>query len=314
MRFTIEFVMAYGETRHSPNLFTTDEEGKLYLGQLHNVVSIKAQCKDHSALQKLWNLPCLTSDTWQYPTQIDLLEGGSAELPVAHMYDPSQPNVLKRAQTTLFRSRMGTVVDDWFMNIKVIKKEKENSSHYFLLRVEKLKQGDYTWHLRGAHNVTVKIVVHKAKYWNNLENFILKKNCIQELVSSQKILKIKESSIDAKKQKLVVKLADYTPNARVHIFATKFVQPSLDATYDQIKSQLHQAINSSVFTFAQWTNLLMSDRKLSDEYRYVFDRANAKRQLGNTLDRPQLLNKRLFTGKTETEQEVLNAGNDFTQM
>jgi len=58
----------------------------------------------------------------------------------------------------------------------------------------------------------------------------------------------------------------------------------------------------------------MSDRKLSDEYRYVFDRANAQRQLGNTLDRPQLLNKRLFTRKTEIEQEVLNAGSDFAQM
>lgn len=213
---------AYNGTSAQGGLIT-DEEGKLYLGQLPNIVSVKAHCVDHSSLKKSWNLPSLTSDTWQYPLQIDVLEGGSAELPVAHMYDPSKPNALKREQTTLYRSRMGTVVDDWFTNIKVIKKEKENGSHYFLLKVEKLEQGEYTWQLRGAHNVTVKIVVHKGQYWNNLENFILKKNCIQELVSSQKILKIKESSIDAKKEKLVVKLADYTPNARVHVFATKFV-------------------------------------------------------------------------------------------
>jgi len=39
----------------------------------------------------------------------------------------------------------------------------------------------------------------------------------------------------------------------------------------------------------------LSDRKLSDEYRYVFDREHAEHGLGNTLDRPSLLNKRLFT-------------------
>jgi hypothetical protein len=59
--------------------------------------------------------------------------------------------------------------------------------------------------------------------------------------------------------------------------------------------------SSSVFNFAKWKNLLLSDRELSDEYRYVFDRAHAERNLGNTLDRPSMLNKRLFTRKTVIE-------------
>lgn len=56
-----------------------------------------------------------------------------------------------------------------------------------------------------------------------------------------------------------------------------------------------------MFNFAKWKNLLLSDRELSDEYRYVFDRAHAERNLGNTLDRPSMLNKRLFTRKTVIE-------------
>jgi hypothetical protein len=49
--------------------------------------------------------------------------------------------------------------------------------------------------------------------------------------------------------------------------------------------------------------MFMSNKTLGDEYRYVFDRASADRQLGNLLDRPSLLMKRLFTRQTETENE-----------
>ena len=70
-------------------------------------------------------------------------------------------------------------------------------------------------------------------------------------------------------------------------------------------------LSSSVYFFAMWINFYLSDRVLSDEFRYVFDRAQAERILGNTLDRPQLVNKRLFTRKTEMDEEVLNSGTQF---
>jgi len=50
---------------------------------------------------------------------------------------------------------------------------------------------------------------------------------------------------------------------------------------------------------------------MSDEYRYVFDRVHAERNLGNSLDRPSIVNKRIFTRKTEIEQEVLKQGTQF---
>lgn len=60
--------------------------------------------------------------------------------------------------------------------------------------------------------------------------------------------------------------------------------------------------------------MLLSDRKLGDEYRYVFDRAHAERTLGNSLDRPSLLDKRLFTRKTEMDAEALSSGQNFNRM
>jgi len=71
---------------------------------------------------------------------------------------------------------------------------------------------------------------------------------------------------------------------------------------------------SDNFFKAKWENMFMSNKTLGDEYRYVFDRAQAERQLGNLLDRPSLLMKRLFTRQTETENEQLKAGNEFARM
>jgi hypothetical protein len=47
---------------------------------------------------------------------------------------------------------------------------------------------------------------------------------------------------------------------------------------------------------------------MADEIRYVFDRKQLAKQLGNTLDRPTLLNQRQKLGATNTEAEFLVEG------
>jgi len=51
-----------------------------------------------------------------------------------------------------------------------------------------------------------------------------------------------------------------------------------------------------------------SNRKIGDEYRYVFNRKNAKRFVGNTLERPQLIMKRLKVRDTTFDNEVIKEG------
>lgn len=72
--------------------------------------------------------------------------------------------------------------------------------------------------------------------------------------------------------------------------------------------------SKTIFPFAQWKNILMSNRELSDEFRYVFDRKYAERALGNTLDRPKLLLKRHFLQNTQISEEVLNQGSSYEQV
>jgi hypothetical protein len=58
----------------------------------------------------------------------------------------------------------------------------------------------------------------------------------------------------------------------------------------------------------------MSNRELSDEFRYVFDRKYAERALGNTLDRPKLLVKRHFVQNTQIDKEHIRGGQEYQQM
>ena len=165
--------------------------------------------------------------------------------------------------------------------------------------------------IRGDQNHKIKLNVHKGEFWNNLENFILKRTCIQELVQSQKVVKIHSSLISNDKSEIRLRLADFSSKARVHILATHFIAPDSYTLQNNYLTLMSNQVGTSLFTFAKWQNLLLSDRKLGDEYRYVFDRVHAERSLGNTLDRPSLLNKRIFTRKTEIDQENLQTGTQF---
>lgn len=69
------------------------------------------------------------------------------------------------------------------------------------------------------------------------------------------------------------------------------------------------AVSLSIFRFHKWTNFYLSNRKLGDEFRYVFDRKYTQRFMGNQLDRPCLLLKRNFVRDTTFNDEVVNAGN-----
>jgi hypothetical protein len=66
------------------------------------------------------------------------------------------------------------------------------------------------------------------------------------------------------------------------------------------------------FPFAIWKNIFMSDRQLSDEFRYVFDRKYAERTMGSTLEKPLLLMKRNFVQTTRFDTENLASGTQFS--
>ena len=67
------------------------------------------------------------------------------------------------------------------------------------------------------------------------------------------------------------------------------------------------------FPFAKWKNMFESNNAIGDEIRYVFDRQKKDNRMGNTLERPTLLMKKLFTKTTSTNDEVLKSGTSYAQ-
>ena len=58
----------------------------------------------------------------------------------------------------------------------------------------------------------------------------------------------------------------------------------------------------------------MQSTALDEEYQYVLDRKKLPRFVGSTLDKPQLLLKRLFLKDTKTETQQARGGGAFAQM
>jgi len=83
--------------------------------------------------------------------------------------------------------------------------------------------------------------------------------------------------------------------------------------YQRLRSD-PQAATLSIFKFHKWSNFYLSNRKLGDEFRYVFDRKYVKRFQGNMLDLPSLLLKKNYVRDTTFNEEVVHAGNEFAQM
>ena len=196
---------------------------------------------------------------------------------------------------------------------------------YTSLRCEGLQNGTYKLeYLDGPKIRYVSITVHKGEQWQGSDGFILKKNCLQENVQSNEVVRISKVEViedvaeerkDDNQQTHQVKvwLDNYSKGVHVHAFATQFNAGDPEVLGDIIKGQIRQSYSYSRFGFAHWQNFYQNNRQLSDEIRYVFDRKQLESQLGNTLDRPTLLMKRNFTRKTQMDDERLNTGDAFAE-
>ena len=68
------------------------------------------------------------------------------------------------------------------------------------------------------------------------------------------------------------------------------------------------------YFFQKWNNSYLSDRELSSELRYCFDRRHQEKFIGNSLEKPKLLLKRALLQTTHTKTGVVAAGTTYDQM
>ena len=157
--------------------------------------------------------------------------------------------------------------------------------------------------------------MHKGVYWET-DSFILKDHSLVEKRDRTNIIRIKNINLKEEGKedhKLSFTLEDYGKKARAHVFGFTFMPSYLSQNFSQIENVSRDWSSLDIFPFANWKNIYQSNRKLGDEFRYVFDRKFLKRFMGNTLDRPQLLLNRHKLRETQFDQEIVHSGTAYQQ-
>ena len=92
---------------------------------------------------------------------------------------------------------------------------------------------------------------------------------------------------------------------------TNFISHDDLTSFNTIKTIFDRSVQAEKFSLSQWKNAYLSNRKLGDEYRYVFERKYLKRFAGNSLIRPQVLLKRMKVRETTFEEEQVSMGGKY---
>jgi len=146
------------------------------LGKLKNAMAVYVRVPlyniEQAFMMNQWK------ESFSYPSAVDAIENDTLEFPVLFKNK-------KRTKVALIRKNDTTVLEDYFDRIEFVKQE---NKVYNLIRVSNLPDGQYDLHLKSLPK-TIKITVHRGNYWQE-DSFILKRNCLMENNSLQKMVKI----------------------------------------------------------------------------------------------------------------------------
>ncbi len=277
----------------------TDDQGAINLGALAGVTSVTvASYSTFGSLHSSWEIPgrCLLNT----PRTVDVLEGEHIEIPVAALTLQDRPYL---------RSYHGSnVLEDCSRTVRV---ETEPGALYSVLRIDGLSAGTYK--LWGIQKMRVDINVHKGVYWTENSGYILKQNELLERRSQLDFVRIRRVAIVGKESGgATLQIQVESPKkdyCRVHAFLMRYLPAELSFMTHQLNGT--NPVAAQEFLFQAWKNIYMSNRELSSEFRYCFDRREQKRFMGNTLERPKLVLKREYVRNTTTAREIEQAGQDF---
>jgi hypothetical protein len=281
----------------------TDEDGKVNLGPLKDIRNVSTNfngpngtVSHYYTLQEFTENVCL-------PGNLNILEDESVSLPFISSQEFSKDTV------ELIRySSSHKVIENCFDKISF---SHEEGYQYGKITISGLERGHYQLNFLTRFS-PVQIRVHKGVYWET-DSFILKDHCLVEKRDRNNIIRIKNVNLEEQKEnhKLSFTLEDYGKHARAHVYAFTFMPNDNLSDFQSISDVSRDYSSLDIFPFAKWKNIFLSNRKLGDEFRYVFDRKFVKRFMGNTLDRPQLLLNRHKIRDTNYDQEVVHSGTAY---
>ncbi|MFO0559627.1 MAG: hypothetical protein U0269_16535 [Polyangiales bacterium] len=252
-----------------------DEHGRVALGPLRGYDSICAVLP--SQQQRLWSI----TDEPALASNVHVVEGESIALPC------SEYTALHPAGVALVRLAGASARSDHTHSCKFADQS---------LVIDSLEPGAYLLRTRASGPTTSIIVAPRQA--RVTANVALTERSLIELRAPTPFVSAAQIQADS----VVLSVRNATSATRVHLVATRFVAtPTHRSGAPSLRAPERRALAR------QWIAYL-SNRQLSDEYRYVIERKRAPRRAGVMLDKPSLLANPWARESVETNLEQLGLG------
>ncbi|CAD8122849.1 unnamed protein product [Paramecium sonneborni] len=267
-------------------IFQTDENGKIELGQLENVLVVTSQpigCKSINQSPRNWILSQV--DLQNIPNQIKILAGQKITIPICVESD----------KIFLYKIEKNQVVE-YLSSICV---QEQNQLSFTLT-----EPGQYELQLL-VQNQSYKVDIHIYEGYQKQDSdiFISKNKLIidqqlSNLISLYNVEKVKGEQ----NTKIVGKISSNSPVTLFVLAETFYTQQDLIIQHMKniLLSQKQEEFEVFQTQFQSQTNT-----EISDEEQYVESRKKQETFIGNTLEKPQLLLNRQCIRECINEKEQL---------
>ena len=258
----------------------TDQAGRIVLGELKDIDQLMLSS---DKINRQWTLP---SDKHSYLPSVNGKAGQAVA--VAYTGREQQPDAMKLG---LLEVRGGTYVANWFKAIRL----KDG-----LIVLEDLPAGDYDLFIKPElRQIRVRMAPGERR-----DGYVLAEN---RLLEARNTAPLQIAGVEAGAESIKVRLVNAPPQARVHVFATRYLleYPAFD-----LLNEL-PPLDGEVVTTPKQDSSFVEGRNIGDEYRYILDRKYAPKLPGNMLTRPGLLLNPWAVSKTETGEQAVAAGEAY---
>ncbi|KAL4445666.1 hypothetical protein ABPG74_006217 [Tetrahymena malaccensis] len=293
----------------------TNEEGRIGLGKLNNVISIyvvSEQTKNNLTITKKWNLERnYIRGIESLPHIFQIKEGNKVEIPLIC----EKNSVVDRNEFILLKivdknQNLQQLIGSCQLNCISYETNKIEITPNNTLIIKNLQSGLYF--LRSKLNTkNFLIKVHNCKIWQHSSltesatSSILIKNKLllnQSQVPVEDQIRVESFKNESGKISIQLNRQKSYLNTRVHVIAFQYFPNGLSNPFNNFCTG-YDNYKIQEINLKATKNKYMSNRQLGDEFAYVLDRKVQTRFTGNSLEKPSLAIKRNFIQDTNTEAE-----------
>ncbi len=258
----------------------SSKDGRIALGKLADIRTVKVRGTEGT--ERRW---VLVQDDHTHPQSIHALVGDEVLVPYMGGVDRKPADAVSVIET-----RRGVFVRDAVGTATVAAG---------FIRLIGLTPGDYDLLIKdSATNARIRITNGKR------EGAILLSRDRYLESSDPRPLQIVSIAPDKEGRELVVRLANVSDSARVHVVASRFVPEQ--TLFSGLGAPSLQALRAG--RLERKASLYLSGRRIGDEYRYILERKYATKYPGNMLRRPGLLLNPWSIRKTQTGRDQAKGG------